>query len=340
MRYGWRMGLVLVVALTLTAGCTARAVDAEQYGPDEKIVIKFSHVVAAHTPKGLAARRFASLVAERTAGRVEVLVFPNAELFGDGEPEIRALLTGEVQMIAPSTAKLAEMMPQWQIFDLPYAFPDQQAVTRAMEGEVGERLFRELRRKGMLGLAMWDNGWKQMTADVELVYPVDFQGLRFRVQPSRMLAEQFRVLGATAVPLPFNETYRALETGAVDGQENTASNIFSKKFHLVQKHMTISNHGYLGYVVIANAEFWESLPPDVRTVIEECLAETTQWVRENARRLNTEDLDRIGASGSVIVHEQSEVERQAWEAALLPVYELYRREVDADLVLALEDTRR
>ncbi len=328
--------LILGVAACLVAlatGCTPRATDAEQYTSKERIVIRFSHVVAENTPKGLAARRFAALAREKTQGRVEVQVFPNGQLLGDGNEEINGLIAGRVQMIAPSTAKLAEMFPAFQVFDLPYAFPDQAAVVAAMEGDAGRRLFGQLRHQGMAGLAMWDNGWKQMTSSRRpLREPADFRDQRFRVQPGRLLEEQFRLLGATATVIPFDQTFRALQTGQVDGQENTFSNIYSKKFHEVQNYLTVSNHGYLGYVVIANAAFWDGLPADTRAALTEALAETTRWVRDNAARLNAEDLERIRTSGRVEVHVLSPAERQAWMAALSPVYDLFRGVIGPELV--------
>jgi len=330
------LGLVLSAA----AGCgPQRAVDNEQWGSEEKIIIKFSHVVAENTPKGLAARRFADLVSDKSKGRIQVEVFPNGQLVGD-EAEIQALLDGQVHLIAPSTGKLAELFPAWQVFDLPYAFPDQAAVVEAMEGPIGQKLFRTLQRRGLRGLAMWDNGWKQMTSSRKpLVRPADFAGQRFRVQPSQVLVEQFKALGATGVPVAFDQTFRALETGQVDGQENTPSNIYWKKFHEVQRYMTVSNHGYLGYAVLTTNLYWENLPQEARLIVTEALAETTPWVRENAGRLNHQDLDRI-KMGRIEVHIQTEQERLIWKEALRPVYDYFSREIDAELIPALGQLER
>jgi C4-dicarboxylate-binding protein DctP len=331
---------LLSFTLLAAAGCgPQRATDNEQWGSEEKTVIKFSHVVAENTPKGLAARRFADLVRVKSKGRIEVEIFPNGQLVGD-EEEVQALLDGRVQLIAPSTGKLAELFPPWQVFDLPYAFPDQDAVVEAMEGPMGQKLFRTLQRRGVRGLAMWDNGWKQMTSSSKpLIMPADFAGQRFRVQPSPVLMEQFKALGATGVAVPFDQTFRALETGQVDGQENTPSNIYWKKFHEVQRYMTVSNHGYLGYTVMTNNLFWQNLPEESRLILTEALAETTTWVRENAGRLNEQDLDRI-KMGRIEVHIQTEAERTAWKAALRPVYDYFSREVDAELVSSVRELER
>lgn len=332
--------LLLCAALLVMSGCgRPRAADHEQWGSEEKTVIKFAHVVAENTPKGLAARRFADLVKAKSRGRVQVEVFPNGQLVGDGD-EIQALLDGRVQLIAPSTGKLAEHFPAWQVFDLPYAFADEKAVVQAMEGPIGQKLFRTLQRSGLRGLAMWDNGWKQMTSSKRpVVLPGDFDGQRFRVQPSPVLLEQFKTLGATGVPVPFDQTFRALETGLVDGQENTPSNIYWKKFHEVQRFMTISNHGYLGYAVMTSNQFWENLPEETRLILSEALAETTAWVRVNAGRLNQEDLDKI-RMGRIEVHVQTELERTVWKAALHPVYDYFARTVDSELISAVQALER
>jgi len=335
--------VLLLVVLSIPAwGCTpTRVVDHEQWAPEERIILQFSHVVAENTPKGQAARRFADLVYERTGGRVEVQVFPNGSLYGDGE-ELQALRDGRVDLIAPSTGKLAQLFPEWQVFDLPYVFADHDAVVAAMEGPVGDRLFQVLRRRGLMGLTMWSNGFKQMTsARGPLVTPEDFEGQVFRVQPSRVLVEQFRLLGATGVPIGFHETFRALESGQVDGQENTPSNIYSKKFHEVQRYMTLSDHGYLGYVVLVDADRWQNLDPEVQEALLWALEEATRWNRENAPRINAEDLERIRASGRLEIHEQTPEERAAWAAALRPVFDSFLATLhDDQLILALEELRR
>lgn len=317
--------------LFILAGCQARTVDLEQVSEDERIVIKFSHVVSEFTPKGLAARRFAELVHERTQGRVEVQVYPNSQLYMDGE-EVDALINNHVQMIAPATAKMTEFFPQLFLFDLPFMFEDYEQVHRYIDSEVGRRLLQKLRTEGMLSLTMWDNGFKVMTANRPLRVPEDFHGLRFRIMPSRVLDAQFVQLGAHARDLPFSDVYSALERKLVDAAENTPSNIYSKKFYMVQEHMTVSNHGYLGYLVLTNEEFWLNLPDDIRVVLEQTLAEITEWERQIAEEQNERDLERIIRSGQIEVHHLSEAERAAWREALLPVHEKFLKDTGTELL--------
>lgn len=305
----------------LMPGCHKRAVDLEQVSYEDRIVIKFSHVVAESTPKGQAANRFASLVKERTGGRVEVQVYPNSVLYKDGE-EMEALFKGQVEMIAPATAKVAEKFPLWQIFDLPFLFFNEEEVHRVMDGDVGQQLFQMLEQHRIKAIAMWDNGFKQITTTAPVRQLEDFRGIKFRVMPgSRVLEEQFRRLGAEPVPYAFNDVYRALEEGRVQGTENSASNIYSKKFYELQPYLTISNHGYLGYVVLVNGPFWDNLPEDIKLILEEVMDEVTQWQREIAAKQNEIDLEAILATGKVEAWWLTPEEKERWRQMMLPVYQ-------------------
>lgn len=322
----WVVCLIAVVFFSL-AGCGQRVVDTQQIAKNEKIVIKFSHVVAENTPKGLAAERFAYLVRERTGGYVEVQVFPDSLLYKDGE-EMQALKDGKVQMIAPATAKLSDIYPPWQVLDLPFAFPDINSVHAFMDGPAGEELISELKSDKLLGLAVWDNGFKQVTNGVRpLLKPEDFRGITFRVMNSRVLEDQFNTLGAYAVPMPFNAVFNALAWGNVQGEENTISNIYSRHFDRVQQYLTISNHGYIGYVVLTNADFWNSLPAWVRKVLEETLAEVTKWERDKAVEINKEQLEAMKKEGYLTIRELSATEHSEWQRALAPVYDHLAKEI-------------
>ncbi|HEY8342390.1 MAG TPA: TRAP transporter substrate-binding protein [Calditerricola sp.] len=334
------MAVALLVVLTGCVGTGALPYDAEQEGLDARIVIRFSHVVAEHTPKGQAARRFAELVHRYTGGRVEVRVFPNAQLYSD-EDEIEAVRRGDVELIAPATAKIAHEFPEWQVFDLPYAFPDEEAVERVMDGPIGQRLLAGLARDNLVGLAIWDNGFKQMTSSVRpLRRPEDFRGLVYRTMGSPVLDEQFRLLGAHPVHVPFDRLYAALERGAIDGQENTLSNIYTRRLYEVQRYLTLSNHGYLGYVVIANRDFWESLPPDIRLQVQRALDETTAWLRRYARAANAEALEMLKRAGRMEIHVQTPQERDAWRQAFRGLEQRMEQEIGADLMRELRALSR
>jgi C4-dicarboxylate-binding protein DctP len=328
---------MIFIFFIFSLGCSQRVVDLEQVNPAEKIVIKFSHVVAENTPKGMAAQRFANLVKERTGGRVEVQVFPNSTLYKDGE-EIEALQSGAVQIIAPAASKLSALDPRWQLLDLPYAFADEDAVHKVMGGQIGGRLFDGLRQYNIQALAFWDSGFKQMTNNVQpLANRNDFEGLSFRVMiNSQVLKKQFEYLGARPVEGLFSNLYHDLETCKVHGEENTLSNIYSKKLFKVQPFLTISNHGYMGYVVMTNFEFWSGLPEKVRKVLEDTLLEVTEWERERALKMNQEGLEQIISSEMVQIHYQTEAEKESWINVLSPIYYEFKKTYGEDMVSMIE----
>lgn len=309
--------LFIIFILALLPGCGEKLVDREQVNPGEKIVLKFSHVVAEDTPKGLAARRFADLAGKRTGGRVEVQVFPNSSLYADGE-EMKALKSGAVQIIAPSTSKLGDMFPRWQVFDMPYAFNNAAEIHRAMNGNAGKTLYGDLEKGGIYPLAFWDNDFKQISNRVRpLVHPSDFIGLTFRIMiNSTILEEQYRLLGAVPSQMRFNEVYSALSSHLVDGHENTMSNIVTHKFYESQPYLTVSNHGFMGYVVMADKNFWMSLPPDIRSTLEEIMNEVTEWEREQAKIINERDMKALMDSGKVKIHIQTPEEKEEFKRAL------------------------
>ena len=286
------------------------------------IVIKFSHVVATDTPKGQAAERFKQLAEKATNGRVKVEVYPNSQLYKDKE-ELEALQLGAVQMLAPSLAKFGPLgVKEFEAFDLPFIFPSKTALYNVTEGEIGKGLMKKLEPKGITGLAFWDNGFKVMSANKPLRVPADFKGLKLRIQSSKVLDAQMRALGANPQVLAFSEVYQALQTGVVDGTENPPSNMYTQKMHEVQKYVTVSNHGYLGYAVIVNKKFWDGLPPDIRTALDKAMKEATTFEKAIAQRDNDLALEAIKKTGKTEIYTLSVKEQAEWRKALLPVQQL------------------
>jgi C4-dicarboxylate-binding protein DctP len=301
------------------------------------IVIKFSHVVAVDTPKGKGAELFRKLVEERTKGRVKVEVYPNSQLYKDRE-ELDALQMGAVQMLAPSVSKFGPLgVKEYEAFDLPFLFPDRAALVRVTEGPVGAALFRKLEAKGIKGLAYWDNGFKVMTANRPLRLPEDFKGLKMRIQSSKVLDAQFRALGANPQVMAFGEVYQALQTGVVDGTENTPSNVYTQKMHEVQKYLTLSDHGYIGYAVIVNAKFWSALPGDLRDVLEGAMRDATRYANDIAQQENDTALAGIKAAGRTEIITLDAQQKAAWRKAMQPVYGEMEARVGKDLVAAIQE---
>lgn len=319
-----KLGTTLLMVLALGAGSMAQAAD--------EIVIKFSHVVAPDTPKGRAAEKFKQLAEERTKGRVKVEVYPNSQLYKDRE-EMEALQLGAVQMLAPSLSKFRPMgAPEFELFDLPYIFPDYETVHRVMDGDVGKRMFAKLETKGLHGLAFWDNGFKQMSANKPLRTVADFKGLKMRIQSSKVLDAQMKALGANPQVMAFSEVYTALQQGVVDGTENPPDNLYTQKMHEVQKHLTVSDHGFLGYAVIVNKKFWDGLPADIRTTLEQAMKEATAFERSIAKNENDEALNKVRAAKTTEVYILPNEERAKWRAALLPVHKEFESSIGKDLI--------
>jgi C4-dicarboxylate-binding protein DctP len=284
------------------------------------IIIKFSHVVANDTPKGKGALKFKELAEKYTHGKVKVEVYPNSQLFKDKE-EMDALQLGSVQMLAPSTAKFAPLgVKEFEALDLPWLFKDDATYASAMKGAVGKWLFKKLEAKGITGLAYWDNGFHMVSANRPLLMPADFQGLKVRISGSKIADRYFRELGSIPQIMAFSEVYQALQTGVVDGCENTPSNYLTQKFYEVQKDITVSNHAHLQYAVIVNSKFWNGLPSDIRGQLTKAMDEATDYTNSIAHEENVDALAKIKASGKTTLHYLTDDQRKAWQAAMRPTY--------------------
>jgi len=284
------------------------------------IVIKFSHVVTDNTPKGKGALKFKELAEQRTNGRVKVEVYPNSTLYKDGE-EMNALQLGSVQMLAPSVSKFGPLgVREYEAFDLPYLFDNYEELHKITYGKIGADLFKKLEPKGIIGLAYWDNGFMDMSANKALRKPEDFRGLKMRIQSSKVLDAQFRALGAVPQVMAFSEVYQALQTGVVDGTENTPSNVYTQKMHEVQKYLTLSDHGYIGYAVIVNKAFWDGLPPDIRKTLEGAMADATKYANEIAKKENDDALEAIRQAGRTQFITLTPAQKAEWKKALLVVH--------------------
>ena len=319
--------LFVVLALTSLFSHSALA--------NAPIVIKFSHVVAKDTPKGKAAEKFKALAEAATKGQVKIELYPNSTLYKDKE-ELEALQLGAVQMLAPSLAKFGPMgVKEFELFDLPFIFNDKQALYRVTQGPIGQDMLNKLESKGIRGLAYWDNGFKMMSSNRAMRVPTDMKGLKLRIQSSKVLDKQMRALGANPQVMAFSEVYQAMQTGVVDGSENPPSNVFTQKMHEVQKHLTATNHGYIGYAVIVNKKFWDKLPADVRTQLEAAMKEATDYANNIAQQENDQALEGIRKSGKTTIYVPTEAEQAEWRKALVPVHKAMEARIGKELIAAV-----
>jgi C4-dicarboxylate-binding protein DctP len=322
-----KLAILLGAAVSLALAMPAQA--------QSPIVIKFSHVVAPNTPKGKGSEKFKELAEKYTNGKVTVEVYPNSQLYKDNE-ELQALQLGAVHMLAPSLAKFGPLgVREFEVFDLPFILPNKAALRKVCDGPLGAKLLKLLEPKGIVGLAYWDNGFKDMSANKKLLLPADFRGLKMRIQSSKVLEAQMRALGAIPQVMAFSEVYQALQTGVVDGLENVPSNIWTQKFYEVVKYIAVSHHAHLSYAVVANKKFWEALPADVRPGLEKAMAETSDYFASIARKENDDALEAIKKSGKVQVYPLTPEERKSWVQAVLPVHKEMEKRIGKETIDAL-----
>jgi C4-dicarboxylate-binding protein DctP len=320
--------LTIAIASAATAAVALAAPLAKAADP---IVIKYSHVVAENTPKGQSAIKFKELVAQRLGGKVKVEVFPNTQLFDD-DAVLPAMLLGDVQLAAPSLSKFDKYTSQLPVFDLPFLFKDIPAAERFQNGPAGQKLLMSMKGKGLIGLGYLHNGMKQLSANKPLRVPADAKGLKFRIQPSDVLAAQFEAVGAIPLKKAFSEVFTLLQTHAVDGQENTWSNSYSQKYQEVQSYFTESNHGLIDYMVVTSASFWDGLPADIRGQVKQCLDESIAYGNKISYDLDMEAKQKIIDSGRSKIVELTDAERAQWVGAMKPVWAKFQDKIGKDLI--------
>jgi C4-dicarboxylate-binding protein DctP len=318
----------------LVVGIAAAAFSLAAFA-QQPIVIKFSHVVAIDTPKGHAAEYFKKKAEELTGGRVKVEVYANSTLYKDKE-EMEALQLGAVQMLAPAVSKFGPLgVKEFEVFDLPYLFDNYDDLHKVTQGPVGRQLLDKLDAKGVKGLAYWDNGFKSFSANKPLRTPEDFKGLKMRIQSSKVLESQMRALGCLPQVMAFSEVYQALQTGVVDGTENPISNLYTQKMYEVQKNLTLSDHGYLGYAVITNKKFWEGLPADIRTKLEDAMAQATRYANQIAKIENDKALEEVRKSGKTQIYTPTAQERLALKKAMIKTHTEMESRIGRDLIQSI-----
>ncbi|WP_078118320.1 TRAP transporter substrate-binding protein [Thiosocius teredinicola] len=320
-----------LIGFAVTAALAVSATPVFANCDSGEMVIKFSHVTNADKhPKGIAANLLAERVNERMNGKACMQVFPNSTLYDDNKV-LEAMLNGDVQMAAPSLSKFETFTKKFRIFDLPFVFEDIHAVDRFQNSDAGQKLKDSMRRRGLTGLAFWHNGMKQISANKPLLKPEDAKGLKFRVQASDVLVAQFEQLGASPQKMSFKEVYGGLQQGVIDGQENTWSNIYGKKFFEVQDGVTESNHGVLDYLVVTSTKWWDGLPDDVRNELAAILKEVSEERNAESSKVNAQNRQSIIDAGGV-VRQLTPEQRQAWVEAMKPVWKKFEKDIGADLM--------
>ena len=327
MKYALAM-VATAAALALTAGTPALA---------QPIVIKFSHVAAADTPKGQAAEQFKKLAEERTGGKVKVEIYPNSMLYKDKE-ELEALQLGSVQMLAPVPGKFGPIgLAEFEAFDLPYLFPDLESLHKVYNGPVGAGMLKKMETRGLVGLAFWDNGFRVMSANKPIHTPADMKGLKMRINSSKVNAAIMKSVGAIPQTMAFSEVYQALDTGVVDGTEGPLSNLYTQKQYEVQKHVTLTFHTISNYVVVANKKFWDGLPPDIRKTLESAMKDATKYNDQVSAKDEQAAIAGIKASGKSAIYTPTPAEKAQWVKAMLPVQDEMASRVGKDTIVKIRE---
>jgi C4-dicarboxylate-binding protein DctP len=328
------VGVALVATLIALTGCGSAKTtqgNSSTYTKEKPLIVKFSHVVTADSPKGQASIKFAELLAQKTEGKVKVEVFPSSQLYGDKD-ELEALQAGNVQVIAPSATKLVGFNPVFQIVDLPFLFKDHNAVVNFWDGDLGKKLMNSLESKNIQGLSMWENGFKVFTSRKPISKPEDFKGQKFRTQAGKVLESQFKALDAGAATIPFGETYTALQQGTIDGQENTWNNIDTQKYEEVQKNLLVSNHGRIDYIVLTNKKWYDSLPSDIQKAFRDSMTEATKYERELSLQLDKASEDKLRKSGKIKIIDISKEERDAFSKKMEPVLSEFEKTIGKEYI--------
>ena len=310
-----------------------------------KYVLKFSHVVSENTPKGKAAKFFETRLEKLSGGAIDVQVYPSKQLYND-KAVLKAIRLNSVQMASPSFSKFGKIVPQLALFDLPFLFRDIGHLHRVQDGEVGQKLKAMVTKKGFIALNFWDNHFKQLSSSKKaLITPKDAKGQKFRIMSSKVLEAQFKAVNASPQMMPFSEVYSALQQGVIDGQENTNSNIYTKKFHEVQSDLTVTNHGYLGYLVVVSKKFYNSLPKKLQKDLVQAMNDATEFERNLAEELNTKQFklieDYAKKTDKLKIHNLSKKQIQAWRDAVSPIYKKFydKKKIGKDLILKAINTK-
>jgi len=318
---------ILRLAATLALLCAGTAAIAQQ-----PIIIKFSHVAAADAPKGKAVEHFKKLAEEATKGAVKVEVYPNSMLYKDKE-ELESLQLGAVQMLAPAPGKFGPMgVKEFEALDFPYLFDNMAVAQRVTQGPIGQQLLKKLEPRGIAGLAFWDNGFRVFTSNKPVRRPGDLKGQKIRIQSSKVTEAQMRDVGALPQVMAFGELYQAMQSGVVDGQENPVTHVYTQRFYEVQKYLTLTNHTYHGYVVIANKKFWDGLPPNIRQALTGALKETTAYFYAMAKQEDDEALEAVRKTGRMQIYQPTPPEMQEWRKAFSKVHQEMEGRVGKELL--------
>ena len=320
-----RLGRTL--AFGLTAVCLALPSVAQEIKAKMGTSLPDSH------PQTIGARKFAEIAEQKSNGRIKITVYSAAQLGSDQQMQA-ALRGGTQEFTAPSTATLANLIKEFGVFGLPFSFATEKQADAVFDGPFGQKILEKLTDKGIVGLSYWENGFRHFTNNKRPITRLeDFSGLKVRVMQNNLYIDMFNGLGANAVPMPVNELYNALETKAMDAQENPFTVVMAQKFFDVQKYLSTTGHAYDAQVLIASKKFWDKLSEADRKLLQEAAREATLFQRQTSRELNNKAREELIKAGMQI-NDISDAERQRMREKLEPVIEKHQTAVGEDTAKA------
>jgi len=292
---------------------------------EKKIEVKFCHTVTNQTPKGQAALKFKEILEK--SGIFDVKIYPTSQLYGDKE-ELEALRANNVQVIGPSITKLVGFNPQFQIIDLPFLFKSTEAAEKFWKSEKGQAIFNSLRPKGFIGIGYWPNGFTHFINNKRpLTKPADFKGLKFRIQSGGLQDTRNRLLGAGSQTIASAEVYQALQTGTIDGLDNTFSTHQTLKFYEVAKYLTIGNIARIDYIMLTNVKFWGSLTQQQKDIFMDAMNQASAIERKLSDEMNENSLEIMKKSGHIETYTLSDAEKQEFVKVLQPLYKQFENRI-------------
>jgi tripartite ATP-independent transporter DctP family solute receptor len=325
----------MLIAVLIVSGCgRPTAGDSKSGGGEngDKYTIRIAHLVPEEQSSHIAAETFKKNVEERSKGRIEVQLYPNGSLYGSDREAIEAVQLGNVEMTIPAVAPLASFNKKFMVFDLPFLFNSNEAAYKALDGELGETLLKDLENNDLKGLVFAENGFRHMSNNNgPIESPEDLKGMKFRTLENPVHTDTFKSFGANASPFAFGELYTALQQKTYDAMECPISLYYTNKFYEVQDYLTMSGHVYAATILLMNNDFYNNLPEDLQEIITEASLEYRDEQRKIAQKQDKEFSDKL-KEGGMQVNELTDEQKDAFREASRSVYDKYIPEIGEDLV--------
>jgi len=328
---------MLAFVMIFTAGCGGKSEGPAKGASDggKNITMKIGHVLAPTHPYQQALEKFAELVGQKTGGKVKIDVFHSSQL-GNEREMIEGLQMGTLDMTLVSTAPLSGFSKKFLVFDLPFIFQSREQAYKVLDGEIGIGMLGTLKDQNIVGLAYWENGFRNVTNSKKpIIHPEDMKGMKIRTMENKIHMASFKTIGADPTPMAFGELFTALQQKTVDAQENPLPIIFTSNFFEVQKYLSTTGHFYAAAPLLISKAKWDALPNDVQQAIQQAAVEARDFERGLIKKADSELADTLKKKGM----ELSEVDKNEWLNKMEPVYKQFENEIGADIIAKVRSVK-